>query len=275
MIIARSRALRELAEGVAAGLPPSIEEIVLTGSTSRGVADEHSDVELLLVLDELPPLADCVGLASRAGLADVDTWTPPGAAVYWSGGTFDGEFVELIWWPRAYVEERIDDILSAAVFDHARVRTAEALVNGIAVRTSGGFEEWQRRLATYPEELVTRIVDDAAETWHDLPRSYLNLLRPGEGLVLSRAVVDDAEAVLRILFAVNRAWEPGWKWVTASLAALELKPERTAERIEAALAARDLRALRELVRDALALAPATVAVTKARTQNDALLAELG
>src|SRR5206468_9819916 len=142
-----------LARRVAEALPAIATEVVVTGSTSRGVADELSDVELLVVVDDLPPLAECVRIAQAVGLEDVDTWTPPGAAVYWSGGTIDGEFVELIWWPRAYVEERIDDILSAAVFDHARVRTAEALVNGIAVRTSGGFEEWRRRLATYPEEL--------------------------------------------------------------------------------------------------------------------------
>jgi predicted nucleotidyltransferase len=45
----RSKTLRELAERVAALLPPQVEDVVLTGSTSRGIADELSDIELLVI----------------------------------------------------------------------------------------------------------------------------------------------------------------------------------------------------------------------------------
>lgn len=54
----RSRELRELAQQVADALPPFVEDVVPTGSTSRGVAEEHSDVELLVVTETLPSLEE-------------------------------------------------------------------------------------------------------------------------------------------------------------------------------------------------------------------------
>jgi predicted nucleotidyltransferase len=266
--------LGALARQLAERLPPLAREVVLTGSTSRGVADEHSDIELLVVVEELPPLAECVRAAEEAGLEEVGTWTPPGAPAYWSGGLLAGEFAELIWWPRAYVEQRIDDILAADAFEHQRLRTAEALVHGTPLRSGGALARWRERLAVYPDALASRVIDDAAEAWHDLPRSSLGMLRDGDRLVLARQLVEDAEGVLRILFALNRAWEPGWKRIAVSLESLELKPERTAGRIEEALTGLDLRTMRELVRDTLALAPETRSVAQARRQTSALLEEL-
>ena len=45
MATARTAELRALALRVADGFPPEVLEVVLTGSVSRGVADEVSDVE--------------------------------------------------------------------------------------------------------------------------------------------------------------------------------------------------------------------------------------
>jgi hypothetical protein len=254
----RSQELRAVAERFASSLPPSAQEVVLTGSTSRGVADELSDVELLVVCETLPSLEECL---SATGFDD--HWTPDGT-LWWTGGRVDGEDVEAIWWPRERVERRIDDILAAEVYDHQRVRTAEAIAHGIALR-GDALVGWQQRLADYPERLAARIVDDAAESWHESPRSERALMR--DPLPLARRLVEDAENVLRIVFALNRAWEPGWKRIAVSLAPLELKPDGTADRIDAALAAQDLRAMRELVRDTLVLAPATSHVVRARRET--------
>ena len=53
-----------------------------------------------------------------------------------------------------------------------------------------------------------------------------------------------------------------------------VKPERLAERIDGAIAALDLRAMKRLAWDTLALAPETPAVVRAGSQLAALLAEL-
>ena len=48
---ARSVELRSFAQAIADALPPAAVEVVLTGSVSRGVADEISDIEMLIVTE--------------------------------------------------------------------------------------------------------------------------------------------------------------------------------------------------------------------------------
>ncbi len=74
--------------------------------------------------------------------------------------------------------------------------------------------------------------------------------------------------MLRLVFAVNRRWEPDWKWLREVTRDLLLAPERMAERIECVLTAPSLeeRARTDfgLIRDALALAPTSAAIEQAR-----------
>ena len=252
--MSRSDELRAVAERVVALLPPSVTDVVLTGSTSRGVADELSDVELLVIAPELP---------DAVPLDDVDTWSPPGLPIRWFGGRFEGEFVELIWWPPSYVEERVARIAAGEIVDHARLRTADALVNGICLR-GAGLARWVARLAVYPDGLADKIIADAAATWSEPARAERALQRPGDALMLAWRYVDGSESLLRMIFALNREWEPGWKRLAARLERLALKPDRLAERIDAVGRTLDLAALRQLAAETLALAPDLPAVLRAR-----------
>lgn len=236
----RSDDLRAVAERVAAALPAA-SDIVLTGSTARGVADELSDIELLVVAEEVQePLP----------LAELDTWSPA-EGVHWFGGVFGGEFVELIWWRRAYVDERVRAIAAGEIVDHARLRTAEALVNGVPLRGEA-HSTWVAQLAVYPDGLAEKIVIDAVGTFRDTEAQVRGVRRPGDALVLAQKVCEYAEDVLRIVYARNRQWEPGWKRLPQRLELLAVKPDRLAERLDAAVRAFDLGALHELAQEALA-----------------------
>ena len=70
---ARSVELRSIAQDVADALPMTVEEVVLTGSVSRGVADDVSDIEMLIVTRDEPDLEECFSLAAVAGLSDLGT----------------------------------------------------------------------------------------------------------------------------------------------------------------------------------------------------------
>ena len=87
MATARSEELRALAQRVADALPPDVVEVVLTGSVSRGVADDVSDVELLVISETLP---------KELPLDDLQTWSPGVEGAYWFGGFFEGEFARLL-----------------------------------------------------------------------------------------------------------------------------------------------------------------------------------
>ena len=97
MATARSSELQQLAQRIADALPPLVQEVVLTGSVSRGVADEVSDIELLVVTAEALDLSTCFEHAGRAGLERLDTWGPQGTSTSRVFGYCEGVPIELVW----------------------------------------------------------------------------------------------------------------------------------------------------------------------------------
>src|SRR5262249_39473200 len=99
--------------------------------------------------------------------------------------------------------------------------------HGVALRTSGLLEAWQARLREYPEEWASARIEEAALPWGGFtPAGVLTLLRPGDRLATVEWIIDGALRVLRIVYALNRTWEPTTKRLAARVAALPVKPDR-------------------------------------------------
>src|SRR4051812_5753351 len=255
MTSARSVELRALAQAVADALPPEVEEVVLTGSVSRGVADELSDIELLVVTRERLDLAACSELSAACGLVQLGTWGRQGGTTSRVSGRRDDVPLELIWQSRDDAEAAVD-----AVFAGNPAGTADALAHGVALRTSGLLAQWQERLRHYPDELAAAEIEDAALTWGGFAAAgLLTITRPGDRLALVERLVDDASRVVRIVFALDRRWPPTHKRLAERVADLARTPVRLAERIEAALTEPDARRalvlMTELQIETVALAP--------------------
>ena len=261
----RSEQLRDLAQRVADALPIDVaEEVVVTGSVSRGVADEISDIEMLIVTPEPLELAACFELARDAGLEELDTWGAQGTPTQRVSGYREGVPIELIWWPREFAESSID-----AIFVGDTSSAADAIANGIALRTSGALSRWQARLSDYPDDLAAARIEEATLTWGGFtPAGLLTIARPGELLSRTERMMDDASRVLRIVYALNRVWQPTHKRLAARVAPLAVKPDRLAERIEEAFSEPDPRGallvMTELQSDTVALAPDGPNVNRAR-----------
>jgi hypothetical protein len=258
VVTPRSEELRALAQRVADALP--VDEVALTGSVSRGVADDVSDIEMLVVPTEPLDLDECFALVAAAGLTGLDTWGNPSTPARRVSGYLDGVPVETIWWHRALAEEQVVAPTQA---------TGDALVNAIPLKTSGLLADWQERLRDYPEELVAARCEEAAERWGGFtPAGLLTIVRPGDHLQLAEWLVDAANRVHAIVYALNRRWQPTTKRLAERLEALAIKPERTAERIEEALAEQDpsraLWVMTQLQLDAVHLAPGGPNVDRAR-----------
>jgi predicted nucleotidyltransferase len=260
----RSSELRAAAQAIADALPGVVEEAVLTGSVSRGVADEVSDIEMLVVSRRDLELEKCFELAAACGLTDLASWGQQGQPTKRVFGYREGVPVELIWWSRAHAEAAIDEI-----FDGGGSSRADALVHGVALRTSGLLARWQERLADYPDALAASRIEDAALPWGGYaPAALLTVVRPGERLALLERMVDDISRVVVIVFALNRVWQPTHKRLADRVRTLAVKPDRLAERIEEALTEPDPRrallVLTDLQLDAVALAPDGPNVIRAR-----------
>jgi len=260
----RTLELRALGERIAAALPPVVEEVVLTGSVSRGVADDVSDIEMLVVTSEPLDLDECFEHARAAGLEELDTWGPQGTDAKRVFGYREGVPIELVWWSRDFAEASVAGILAGGPS-----ASAEALANGVVIRSAGLLEGWQERLRDYPDELAAEQIEDAALTWGGYaPEGWLTVLRPGERLALVELIYDDAMRVLRIVYAINRVWPPTTKRLAARLEELPVKPERLAARIEQALtetgAARAVLVMKELQLETAELAPSGPNIDRAR-----------
>jgi predicted nucleotidyltransferase len=261
---ARARELREVAERIVTALPAVVEEVVLTGSVSRGVADELSDIEMLLVTTERLELADCFAHIERVGLVELDTWGVQGTDVSRVFGYYEGIPVETTWWPREFADATV-----AALVSGEQSAAAEALAGGIALRTRGLVEAWQQRLGVYPDALSAARIEEAALAWGGFhPAGFLTLARPGERLALVEYLYNDAVRVLRIVYALNRAWQPTSKRLADRVQALVVKPDRLAERIEEALTEpeplRAMLVMTELQAETVDLAPRGPNVDRAR-----------
>ena len=262
----RSQQLQHLAQRVAEALPLDVaEEVVLTGSVSRGVADDVSDVEMLIVTPDSMELAACFEHARAAGLEELDSWGDQSTPARRVSGYVERVPLELIWWSREYAESSIDSLFCPGDASSA----ADAIAHGVALRTSGSLARWQARLRDYPEELARARIEDAALTWGGFaPAGLLTLARPGERLARTERMLDDASRVLRIVYALNRVWQPTHKRVAARVASLEVKPARLAVRIEEAFSVPDPRrallVMTELQSEVVALAPDGPNVSRAR-----------
>jgi hypothetical protein len=257
--------LRELAQAIADALPGSVEEVMLAGSVSRGVDDEHSDIEMLVVTPEPLELDHCFAIADGCGLTQLGTWGLQGGPTQKVSGYRDGVPIELIFWSRAHTEKAVD-----AIFAGELTGSADAFANGIALRTSGSLAQWQGRFGAVPDELAERWIEDAALTWGGFAAaSLLTIVRPGERLALVERMTDDASRIVRIVYLLNREWPPTTKRLAARTASLPIKPDRLVERIDEALTEPDpvraLLVMTELQADTAALAPDEPNILRART----------
>lgn len=177
MASARSTELLELARRIVDALPADVvEEAAVTGSVSRGVADAHSDIEILLVTTRPLEQEECDALAAAAALEQRDTWGPRDGPTRRVFGYSDGTPIELIWWSRSFAEQAVESLLAGQV-----TGSADALVHAVPLRTTGLVESWQARLMPMPEVVAHAVIEDAALMWGGFaPEGFLTIARRGE-----------------------------------------------------------------------------------------------
>jgi Domain of unknown function (DUF4037) len=138
------------------------------------------------------------------------------------------------------------------------------------LRSAGALATWQSWLAEYPEGLRERVIEQNTNNWR-LPHSgsiRWALAWRRDVLALHERLTWDVYNVLNLLFALNRRWRPDWKWLRHKCAALPVKPDRLAERIEDIFTAPGLERrvviCQCLILDTLALLPPSPSVTLAQ-----------
>lgn len=253
-----SRKRYELALRLVESCPPELgDEIALTGSTARGLADDDSDLEINLWSETLPPIEARVAWLEAAGVEAIEVFEQPRPDdSYWIGGKVGDVPLEVGWQRYALVEEIIADWLGSP----ERQPFADILASAIPFRTKGRLTQWQEQLKKYSNEVQRHAVRLAVARWSkpDYFGDMLRLARRGERLTYMSSILQDLKLMMSLLYAVNRRWQPSGKWTLTVARDLPRMPERWRERIDDILTAPPEESVHlcvELMLDALALVP--------------------
>ncbi len=157
------------------------QEIALTGSASRGVAADDSDIELNFWVPRMPAPPErgrwlrTSGNArwlSEAGATEIVLDTNPlDDGSVWATFRVRGIWIEAGWQSISTHEKLLRSILAGSVLDHWRLIMAEIITHSVPLRSSGRLKLWKQWLSVYPERVQSRLIEDATELW-TLPRFF-------------------------------------------------------------------------------------------------------
>jgi predicted nucleotidyltransferase len=133
---------------------------LLAGSVGRGGADGWSDIDLLLYVDELPPVGTPEEL--RHALGGVEPRPKRRHEDEADGIEFflEGVLTEVSWLTVTAVERRLDALLvDLEDLDEPWQKLALGLLEGLPLEDDGTLERWRSRLADFPEPLRRALIE--------------------------------------------------------------------------------------------------------------------
>jgi hypothetical protein len=265
---AESERLLELARGLIADCPIELGgEVAVTGSVGAGLADEHSDIELLFLVETVPEPSEVrEWLAGVSGAESVLADREDSGV--WGWCRLGGVEIDPYWGLLSEAVAEIDAITSGSVLEHRRLAFAHVLLHCSYLRTRGTLADLADRCAVYPAGLARRLIEDAIKGW-EIPAERIGSAVRGDVLEARAWLQHDVERILRVVFALNRRWEPPrWKWLRDYAGTLPITPAGLVDRIETALLSSEppeaSRALAELGLEALELVSEEVDCERAR-----------
>ena len=223
---------------------PHVAAVLVAGSVGRGLADEHSDIELD-VYWSMPPTDE-----ERTAAVEGAGWERVYAAVddyEWADGYLvDGVKVDTSGFLTSTIDSHLDAALVHADVEPERQVRITALLDGVALSGRSLINAWRSRCTNYPPTLAVAMVESGLEL---RPRERLEMLAARDDvLLLHRDLVDNIQGVLDALFGLNRTYAPHpfHKWLDREGALLEDAPVDLVLRIRRLLVSPPHAAVEEL-----------------------------
>lgn len=185
----------EYALKLALTCPESLyDEVALTGSSAKGIADHTSDIEINFWGRTIPPADQRVAWLAENGVEEIVVIAQPRPDLsYWISGVYRGIALEVGWQTVEALSDSLTTILNANTIDHRALRLADIVLSAVPLHGEGVLADWQDRLSyDYSDVLQTRLIHDCFAKW-------------------GRGKYSDHKLILRAVFALNRVWEVNWK----------------------------------------------------------------
>ena len=234
---------RALAERIAPAYASNAGAVALFvgGSTARGHADQFSDLEVAVLWVTPPTDADRRDAIAAAGgdlvwLYPVEEEGGPVWADAWKIGRrgaspFTGVEVDMHHFLAASVEKMLSDVVDGFDPDVMKQSLVGAILTGIPLHGLELIHSWQRRAATYSDQLRVAVVRAHAQI-EGLWRldAYCARGNPVAGYGVLTAA---HEELLHTLLGLNRVYFSGFKSLEAVTADLQIAPHDLLERVRA------------------------------------------
>lgn len=220
---------RRIVDGLAIRTP--LRATLLAGSVAVGVADEHSDIDLLHYYIELPDREEFDGVLRDLGGDRIGDISEPRREGFAGRYRFHGIEVQTGGNLIAALEERLERIAAGDV-DWITTKVAMGLLEGIPLYGDDLIREWKSR-ARYPESLRRREVE-ANLGWFPIWAIDGHLAERDAELFRRQMLLDGAFRVVAILSAVNRLYFTTFQFKRASahFDGMKVKPANLAARID-------------------------------------------
>lgn len=220
---------RRIVDGLAVRTP--LRATLLAGSVAAGIADEHSDIDLLHYYAALPEREGFDGVLRDLGGEPIGDISEPRREGFASRYRFDGIEVQTGGNLIASLEERLERIAAGDV-DWITAKVAMGLIDGIPLFGDDLIREWQSR-ARYPESLRLREIESNLG-WFPIWAIDDHLGARDAELFRRQMLLDGAFRVVAILSAVNRLYFTTFQFKRAGahFDAMKVKPDHLAERID-------------------------------------------
>ena len=246
----------DLAQQLAGKLDQSrgLEAVLAIGSVARGYSDAYSDLEIMLVWDQLP---DIERQAAIADVLQAEHRYPAFDPGYQSSFQIQGLPVDLWHTTVAQEEAMIRPVLVDFSLDLVANNRLDILRWCIPLRGDELAQRWKAISAAYPEELTIRFLAEYLPHFH---MRQLNLAAQRDNPTRFYNTLSTIQCSLfLVLLALNKAYFPTFKWIYQVLNRLPIVPEQVGARLEHMYHQPPIEAaasLREVLAETLALVEA-------------------
>ncbi|KKI92874.1 cytoplasmic protein [Bacillus sp. SA1-12] len=213
-----------------------IEAILLAGSVSRNLNDEHSDIEIH-ILWETPPEDQDRHLPIQLVGGSILTYHPY-EEEEWSESflTKEGMKVEISNFLSFTVERFISDVVDRFETNYDKQCVVASIHDGVILYGEEQIKELKKRISDYPLALSKQMISEnlwLGNRWNNRNA----LLNRKDWLMLYEVFCEVQKKLFGVLFGLNQMYvhHPAFKWMNNNIEQMTIKPEKLYERMSTIL----------------------------------------
>ncbi|WP_394173374.1 DUF4037 domain-containing protein [Guptibacillus hwajinpoensis] len=211
---------------------PKVDAVLLAGSVSKNLQDEHSDIELHILWSSSPTDED-----RQKPIQKIDGTIlsyHPYEDEEWSESYLDqnGIKFEISNFLCETVERFISDVVDRYETDYDKQCIIASINDGVSLFGEEKINDLKNRIATYPLELSKRMISEnlwLSNRWNNRKA----LLKRQDWLMLSDVICGVQRNLLGVLFGLNHIYvhHPVFKWMGIYIEQMEIRPESLHDRM--------------------------------------------